>query len=446
MRSIPTPASAVQRAPNRQLIPTPSTPTRQQVQRKPRRSSRGLIILFGVVVVLLVVALLLLYLVPSATVTISLQAQTFSQNVQLNATTDPNSTLPNKVAAQMLQHDFSASGQGTASGTTKVGNAKAQGLVTFTNNGTANVTIPTGTIIATASGIQFATNANVVVAHNNNVPAVPVSAQQAGEIGNVGANTITVIPPASLNSIAQYNHTSASSLNLAVTNANATSGGGAANVPAVTTRDLQDLVRTLHARLKQQINTWLAEQLHPGDMRGALVPDVLNSASPLPEEQLSGAPGAGQPASSGTFSGSLSLHISVLVARAAALQAAAGAQLNAAAAKLRPASMLATHLPVTLTNSKSTPSKDGTSLAISAKATGELVRQVSAQDISNALTGKGVGQVASDLKASMAQAGVQDVQVSVFPSFLSIMPLQAGRIQVILKPVMSVPPANVPNG
>src|SRR5581483_7131630 len=249
-----------------------------------------------------------------------------------------------------------------------------------------------------------------------------------------------------LNSIARYNNTSASSLNLVVTNAKPTSGGGAANVPAVTTRDLQALVRTLHDRLKQEVSTWLAGQIHSGDIRATPVPDVLNSTGPLPQEQLSGAPGAGQPASNGTFSGTLSLHISVLVARAAALQAAAGAQLNAAATRLRPASMLATHLPVTLTNSKSTSSKDGTSLAISARATGEIVRQISAQEIGNALTGKGVGQVASDLKASLAQAGVQDVQVSVFPSFLSIMPLQAGRIQVILNPVMQVSPGNVPNG
>jgi hypothetical protein len=448
MRAAPAPTPVAQRPSKRQLIAPPSAPSRQPVRRRARRSNRGLVILFSLVVVLLVVALLLLYLLPTATVTISLRAQTFSQNVQLNATADPNAPLANKVAAQMLQHDFSASGQGTASGTTKVGNAKASGLVTFTNNGSAPVVIPTGTIVATPSGIQFATGAEVAVGAppSNTFPAVPVSAQQVGEIGNVPANSITVIPASSLNSIAQYNHTSASSLNLAVTNAKPTSGGGAANVPAVTTRDLQALVRTLHEKLKQQVNAWLTEQLQPGDMRGALMPDVLNSSAPLRQEQLSGAPSAGQPASSGTFSGTLSLHISVLVARAAALQAAASAQLNAAAAKLRPPSMLAAHLPVTLSNSKGTPSADGTSLAISAKATGEIIRQISLQDISNGLTGKGVGQVASDLKASMAQAGVQNVQVSVFPSFLNIMPLQAGRIQIILKPVLQTPPATVPNG
>jgi hypothetical protein len=440
------PQAAPAGGPNRQLIATSGAPARQQVQRKPRRGNRSLIILFSVVAILLVTTLLLLYLVPTATVTISLQARTFSQNVQLNATVDPGAPLLNKVLAQMAQHDFTVSGQGTASGTTRVGNAKARGLVTLTNNGTANVTIPTGTFVATTSGIQFATGAEVVVPRESNYPAVPVSAQQTGEIGNVGAATITVIPPASLNSIAQYSHISLSSLKLAVTNTRATSGGGAANVPAVTARDRQALVQVLHNKLKQEVNSWLVSQLHSGDMRGTPAPDVLRSSSPLPEEQLSGAPDAGQQASGGIFTGTLSLHISVLVVRAAALQAAAGAQLNTAAGRQQPASMLATHLPVTLSGSKGTPAKDGRSLAISAKASGQIIRQFPLQDISNSLTGKGIGQVTSDLKAMLAQAGVQNVQVSVSPSFLTIMPLQAGRIQVVLQPATSISPGNAPNG
>jgi hypothetical protein len=445
-RAAPAAASPARQAPNRQLIATSGAPARSQVQRKPRRSNRSLIMLFTMVAILLATALLLLYLVPTATVTISLQARAFSQNVQLTATVDPGAPQPNKVVAQMVQHDFAVSGQGTASGTTRFGNARARGLVTLTNNGTANVTIPTDTLVATASGIQFATGAEVVVPRESSYPAVPVSALQTGEIGNVGAATITVVPPASLNSIAQYSHISASSLKLAVTNTRATSGGGAVNVPAVTARDRQALVQTLHNKLKQEVNSWLATQLHTGDMRGTLTPDVLHSTSPLPEEQLGGAPDAGQPAIGGTFTGALSLHISVLVARAAALQAAASTQLNIAAGRLRPASMLATHLPVTLSGSTGTPSKDGRSLAISAKASGEIIRLLSLQVISNSLTGKGIGQVSSDLKTSLALADVQKIQVSVFPSFLTIMPLQAGRIQVVLQPVTQVLPGNVPNG
>jgi hypothetical protein len=424
------------------LIATSGATASQHRPRTSRRGNRSLMILFATVIALLAIALLLLYLVPTATVTISLQARTFSQNIKLNATTNPAAPLSNKVIALLVQHDFSVSGSATASGMIKVGHATAQGKVTLANNGSANVIVPTGTIVATTSGVQFATDAEVVVAAQSSYPAVPVTALQAGDIGNVGANAITVIPQTSLTSIAQYNHTDAASLNLTVKNLKATSGGGAANVPAVTAQDRLALLHTLHAQLQKNVSSWLAAQVHTGDMSGKLIPDVLHSVNPLPEEQLSNTPGVGQQASGGTFPGTLSLHTSVLIARASALQEAASVQLNAAAARAQPASMLAAHQPVTLSNSKGISSQDGTSLAISAKASGEITRQLSPQNLSNALTGKGVGQVISDLK----QAGMQDVQISVVPSFLSIMPLQAGRIQIILQPVIQTPPGNGPNG
>ena len=411
-----------------------------------RRGNRGLAVVFSVVILLLLAAGVLFYLVPTATVTISLQAQTYTSTVQLTATADPQANPPHKVLAQTLSQDFSASGQGTASGTTRVGNARAQGLVAFTNNGNSDVTIPTGTIIAAQNGVQFATSAEALVPHgapNNVIPAVPVSAQQAGDIGNVPANSITTIPPSSLASIANANHTGQQSINLTVNNAKATSGGGATNVPAVTAQDRQALARTLHQKLRQEVKTWLAGQIHNGDARGALVPNVLNSVDPLPEEQLSGAPGIGQAATSGVFSGTLSLHVKVLVARAASLQAAAGEQLNAAAQKLRPASTLASRLPITLTNIQSTPSKDGNTLTISAKASGAIVRQIS---ISNSnLAGKSTGEVINELKA-LNQAEIKNVQVNISPSFLSILPLRADHIQIILQPVQQTPPKNVPNG
>lgn len=444
LRSVP----ASQKAPGRQLMPPPVTTPRQPArsQRATRKRGRGWWVFIVVVVILLLAGSFLFYFIPSATVTVFLQARTYSKLVQLNATADSQANLPNRVPAQMLAKSFSASGQGTASGTTSVGNAKAQGLVAFTNNSNQDIVVPTGTVITTQSGIQFVTQAEAQVPANNTFPAVPVSAQQSGEIGNVPAGSITVIPSASLASIARYNNVSVSTVNLTVTNTQPTSKGGAANSPAVTTQDLQALTQTLHQKLQKEVSAWLATQVHSGDLRGGLIPDVLGSSAPLPQEQLSGAPEAGQAASSGTFSGTLALSVRVLVARAASLQAAAGAQLNAAALSLRPASMLAGRFPVTLTNIQSKPSKDGSTLAITAKASGAIIARLSAQSISSNLAGKGVSQAASDLKSSLPQAGIQNVQVSVSPAFLSILPLQAGRIQVVLQPVQVRPPKGVPNG
>lgn len=414
-------------------------------QRPTRRNNRGLSIFFGVLVLVLLVVGLLFYFVPTATVTISLQAQNYSQTVQLNASTQPQTSSPGAIQAQTLEHDFSASGQGTATGQTRVGDTQAQGLVTFTNNGTTDITIPTGTIIATQSGIPFATSAEAFVAHGHSQPAVPVTAQQTGIAGNVQANSITSIPASSLNSIAQDNHTSSASISLTVTNPQATGGGGAKNVPAVTKQDLQALEHLLHKDLQQQVTSWLTAQTQAGDLHGTPVPNILNSANPLPGEQLSGTPNAGQAASSGTFPGTLTLHVKVLVARAATIKAAAAELMKTAVPKARPTFMLATQLPITLNNEKGTPSQDGNSLAISAKATGAIIKQTSIQDISNTLAGKSVGQATSDLQTSLAQAGVQQVQINVTPSFLGIMPLQAGRIQIILQPVQQPPPNHVSN-
>lgn len=445
----PRPASTGQRAPSRQLLPAPAAATSRRPSSPPRqarRGGRGLAIAFAVLVILLVVIGLFFYLVPTATVTVALQSRSYSQNVHLNATADPRASVSNKVLAQALGHDFSVSGQQKASGTATVGDTRAEGQVIFTNNGKTDVTIPTGTIITTQSGVQFATGAEAFVPSGKSFPAVPITAQQAGAIGKVGAGTITVLPQSSIASIAQYNHTSAQNIDLAVNNTDATTGGGTKNEPAVTKQDLQALTRTLHQSLQQQVNQWLAAQVRAGDVHGAPVPNVIGSTNPLSEEQLSGAPAAGQAVESGTFSGTLSLHISVLVARSAALQAAASKVLNTAAGQLRPASMLATQTPVILTNEQGTSSKDGSTLAISAKVTGTIIRQISSQDVATLLAGKGVGEARSDLQNSITQAGVQSVQVSVSPSFLGIMPLRADHIQVILKPIQQQAPKNVPNG
>ncbi|MEO7021767.1 MAG: baseplate J/gp47 family protein [Ktedonobacteraceae bacterium] len=440
-----------QRSSNRQSIPS-SRPQQMRARRAPQRSSRGMVIFFTALILLIGVAGALLYFVPAATVTISLDASPYTQSVHVNATVNPQANVPNRALAHVLAQNFSASGQGTASGTTKVGNAQGQGFVTFTNTGNKDVTIPTNTFIATPSGIQFATEAEVVVPQGGSQPSVPVTAQQTGESGNVATNTITVIPPASLSSIAQSSHlgpTSVTASSLTVTNEAATSGGGAAIVPAATQRDLQTLAKTLHQKVQQEVQAWLDAQIHTGDVRGQLVPDVLASRGLLNEEQVSATPQVGQPASNKTFSGTLTLHVSILVARAVDVQAAAGAQLNATVLKLHPAKMLATQLPVTLANVQSTPSPDGSILAISADASGELLPQLDLNAIASSITNQGFSQATSGLKNGIGipkSTTVKDVQISIFPSFFSILPFQAGRIRIILKPIQVTPPPPVKNG
>jgi serine/threonine protein kinase len=415
--------------------PSISVPGTTSSSHAGQRGTRALSRVSGSIFLLLVAIGVLFYFVPGAVVTISLQAWIYSNSVRLNATATAQANLPNSVLAQVLKHDFSVSGSGTASGTTRVGNARARGLVDFINNTAQRIIVPSGTIVVTQSGIQFATDAEVAIDRDSSYPAVPVTALQEGEISNVAAGSITVIPPASLARLAEYNHTSVSAINLVVANIRPTSGGGAADVPAVTVQDMQALTRTLHMQLQVAVGSWLADQVQSGDVHGTPIPDVLDSTEPLPQEQLLGAPDAGQAASDGIFPGTLALSVRVLIARAANVRAAAGAQLNAAALNLRPAETLARQFPVTLAHVQSTSSRDGSTLAITAIATGAIIVQVSLHDIANSLVGKGMSQIASDLNRSLPSARIQNVQVNIPFSFPGLMPWRADRIQIILRPV-----------
>jgi hypothetical protein len=180
-----------------------------------------------------------------------------------------------------------------------------------------------------------------------------------------------------------------------------------------------------------------------------LAPDVLASAGVLDQEQVSTTPQVGQPANSGTFSGTLTLHVSVLVARAADVQAAARLLLSTAASQLRPAKMLATQLPVTLAHVQSVQSPDGATLAISADANGETLPQLDLNAIASSITNQGFSQATNGLKNGTSVPNlvkVRNVQISIFPSFLSILPIQAGRIRIILKPLTTTPPPPLHNG
>jgi hypothetical protein len=428
----PAPSAGAQRPPIRQLAPSSSPRETERPQvlapRRPRVSKGGLII--GASVVLLVLILLgLFYFVPSATVTISLQAKPFSHTVQLNATLNSQTSVQNPVLAQTLTKTLSAMGEGRASGTVNVDGGKAQGSVTFINHGKTGLIIPSNTLLQTQSGIQFTTDAEFFLDSNSTYSGVPITAKDFGANSNVNANAITVIPPESLTKISQRNNlTSISAGTLTITNDQGTSGGGSVAKPAMTAQDQTTLEQKLHQQLQQVINTWLQAQTQPGDQPGK--PISLGS------EQLSGTPAVNQPLPDKTFSGTLTVTVRVLLVRAADLQKAAGQQLDTFARQKTPAYTLATQLPVTLTQTKSTPSSDGTSLAITATANGQIITLLDLQKISNSLTSKSISQAETDLKTGpMAQVGVEHVDISVSPSFFSILPIRASQIQIILKPI-----------
>jgi hypothetical protein len=473
-RSVSTKAASPKtKKPAKASRPATTPPASKRASLTPgRRNSRIAAIVSVSVVILVLAALAFIIFGSNATVTIVVPTQKSAPlNLQYVASINP---AQNTIPSQVLTPPASVSGTGTATGVTQQGNTKAKGTVIFTNNGTQPVDIPTCTVVQTVgasptlistnkvtdiptcitmiqnagdSAGKFITTADVFVlpasTKGYTPPFVPVQAVNSGPSGNVKAGTITVIPPAGLQSIAAAQATPVpkSSVILTVTNPDAIDGGGSANVKQVTQKDADMLAKALHPDLQKQIASWLAKEVQQGDVRGKLLPDVLGSSTPLKEEALMATPQVGQASAGGTFTGVLSVSVKILVIRAATIQDVSKAQLKM---KMKPAFVLVTQRPVIISKMKVTPSADGTML-VSWTATGQIMQQVSAQRISSLVAGQGVDQAKSDIVSKAGITGVtdRDTRIDIFPPFLSIVPLRAEQIHVVVQPG---PEKGTPNG
>nr|BBH94470.1 hypothetical protein KTA_26690 [Thermogemmatispora argillosa] len=410
----------------RTAAPASSTASRVTTARAPRRpasarggGARGPLLFVGLLVLLLALVGVLAYYVPSAEVSFTLPARAFSQNLQLTATSTTRLNLAaHTLPAQVLFFSRTAQAQGRATGQAKVGVVKARGTVNFTNKGTRSLVIPTGTIVETPSGIQFRTTAEPLLSPGLTLP-VQVEAVNPGTSGNVPANSITVIPPDSLRQIG------ASAGELTVTNPQPTSGGGLGSVPQVTSADVNALKAQLDSRLQQAMRNWLQQQLHNGDVAG----------KPAIQEQINAVPAVGQITSDGSFTATLTLQAAILVVRAADIQEAARAALNAAIAKQQQGYALVAEKPVSITRLKSTPNNSGSSLTIAFAATGLMAPAISDEELQSQLSGKAKDQALSDLNSLLAaRLGKQavDIQtaITVNPGFYPWMPLLRDHIHI----------------
>jgi len=427
------------------VVTTP--PLNRQVNRQAssnsnRNGKRILAIVSISLGVLLFALLLLFYFGSNATVTVVVPSQSLSvTNQQYVASMNQQSGQQNTIPSQVLTYTPTARGLGTATGTIKQGNQVASGIVTFSNKGSKPLDIPNGTVLSTnsATPVQFATVADVYVPpdqSSNGIPSIaPVQAQLPGESGNVPTNSITIIPPDSLNKIAQNNQgITPTPANLTVTNTNPTTGGGATNVQAVTSNDANALAATLQQQIQNEVNAWLKTIVHPGDVAGTPVPNVLTSPTPLQGETYITTPAVGQPAPSGKFSGVLTARVSVLIIRNASIQAAGRAQLMAHASHMNPPAVVATSFPITVKVAKSTPSQDGKSLTVIIDSTGHVVQQVSAQQISQQLAGKSVDEAKSFISGQAGITGVVTTNIVVLPPFLGFMPFRPEQIHIVIQP------------
>ena len=414
-------------------------PLNMQASSRSNRNGKRMLAIFSISLGVLLLALLLfVYFGSNATVTVVVPYQSVSVTNPYAASMNPQSGQQNTIPSQILTHPVRATGQGSATGTIKQGNQVASGTVSFTNTGSNPLDIPTGTVLSTSGAVpvQFVTIADVLVqpGASNSIPS-PVQAQSPGESGNVPANSITIIPPDSLTKIAQNSHVNTLTPGtLTVTNPNLTTGGGATNAQAVSSSDANTLEATLQKQVQNDVNAWLKNAVHPGDVAGTPVPNVLTSATPLQGETFSTTPSVGQPAPGGKFTGILNAKVSVLVIRNAAIQAAGRAQLMAHALHMNPPTVVVTST-AKVAVTKSTPSQDGKSLSVTVNATGHVVQQVPAQQISQQLAGKSVDQAQSFITSG--QAGIKEVNTAPivhFPPFLGFMPFRPEQIHIVIQP------------
>ena len=186
------------------------------------------------------------------------------------------------VPADVVTFDLSVSDDFPASGR-KVSETRATGAVEWTNcDPTRSYTIPSGTVVKSSGGEQFATGDGVflpVAILSGSPPSigrqsrdVAITAKSPGTEGNVAAGTITDVP-------SDYN-----SVVIRVTNPNATSGGTHTESKIVAQKDVDAALATLSKALRDEFTAQLAD---PG--QGARRHDAV-SRDPVDEQRRSNHP------------------------------------------------------------------------------------------------------------------------------------------------------------
>jgi hypothetical protein len=203
--------------------------------------------------ILLGLLLALSAVIPSATITVTPSSEPIQVTVNLKAVQD--SVLDVEagiVPARALSAQVSGEARMPTTGRSLEPDKKASGKVMLINRLAAPVTVPSGTIVSTATGnnAQFTTQEEVPLAPNGRA-IVTVVAVLPGPSGNVRAGTITRVE-------------GPLALSVLVANEAPTSGGTLAKVGVVTEDDQKLLEGQLFERLKQQAFEKLMERVETG--------------------------------------------------------------------------------------------------------------------------------------------------------------------------------------
>lgn len=257
-------------APAADPVPSEDDETQTRILTVPRRSSPRVPIVgpprppmrprvavaLGVAVLALVLigGFVAVEVLPSATVVLHPRSEAIGPlQFTVEARTDVTAPDPAGlvIPALRITFDLQATDTFTATGTKNI-ETKATGNVTFSNfdTGRANQ-IPAGSMVRTPSGIEFLTLATVTLPNATikfpftiapSTSTVGIEAVAAGPGGNVGNNTITVIPKGENRRLVQ------------VTNEQATTGGERRQATEVSAKDVEAAKAAIEAVLATQLD------------------------------------------------------------------------------------------------------------------------------------------------------------------------------------------------
>ena len=209
----------------------------------------------AVIVTVIAAGLLALEFLPSATITLNPRSQPLGP-IELTVEAREDVTAPDQAGLLIPAERFTFALEATqtfpATGV-KVTETRATGNVTFSNNDTGRANqIPAGSIVETESGVEFETLAAVDLPPAFLFPFFPstasvaVQAVEPGEIGNVDAETITVVPRGENRRLLQ------------VINREPTSGGDRVESPEVSEADVEGAMTALQTALLARLDELVA--------------------------------------------------------------------------------------------------------------------------------------------------------------------------------------------
>jgi hypothetical protein len=233
--------------------------------------------------VLAVLVLFFLFL-PSAT--IRLNPATQVQSVTIPIIIDPESivvSIAGVIPAHLVSASVEGKGEAPATGKTTVPEARASGIVRFTNLTQSSVNIPEGTIIRTIElpAIRFfVSKSGEVQGGVGETLDLPVRSVEGGFEGNLPVDKLQAIE-------------GSTGLSLAVTNPESTTGGGDVEKTIATSEDHIKLFEKVDETLSQQARVEITKQipqggyLLAGTLIGETVSEIYDPPDGLPAPRIS---------------------------------------------------------------------------------------------------------------------------------------------------------------